>query len=216
LFPTLLTSALTATVAMALDPPPVAVTRGLEMRWVSTPGRLYQPQHWNGTAWMPLASPLLGNGESQAVAMATGRRLTEHRVLETTAATPVFSNLLTNPGFESGTGATAGRWSTTGAIHARTTDESESGSFSHAVRIENIGALPDSGLLWQTVPVSASTSYTVSFAAKQGARSPTYVQFFQVEWLDAEGVVLSSTGNRTFDGGAGSTGLPVCYRRRRW
>lgn len=184
-------------------PPMVQVRPGAELQWSTVTGRMYQAQRMVSGAWVNVGAVESGDGAAHSAAVAEGAAAAEYRVLETIPGQPVYAEALANGGFELGAGGTSTGWSMTGGIHTRTTEDASAGIYSHRAFIQNVGSIPGSGLLVQQAAVTPGAAWTFRFRAKQIATSPTYVQFYDVQWLDAGNAVLAATGNRAFTGGSG-------------
>jgi len=187
--------------------PRVSVTVGKELAWDSQEGKTYRVQ-WTksqtGDHWNDLTDASSGTGSEQSM-IDEGYRGRTYRILETTPASPGELEALANGGFEAGVDGLDG-WKASGGIHARESADRYSGSYSHRVQIENAGDDPGHGLLVQQAGVAGGEVtpggiYRFQFRAKQLPRTSSYVQFYDIEWLDSNGETLSSTGYLPFAGG---------------
>ena len=171
----------------------------VELSWPTTPGNTYQLQSSAAASgpWTDLGNEVAGDGAAGTLIdpVPPGRRF--YQVLETTPGTAPAPALPVNGGFE-----TAADWTLSGSQPpARATAAARSGSFGMRSHLQNIGSAPAEGGLSQRIAeqggtIVAGRTYDFSFQAKQVSAGPSYIQQYQVQWLNSNGNVL-----------AGGTGL---------
>ncbi|MCB1133312.1 MAG: fibronectin type III domain-containing protein, partial [Verrucomicrobiae bacterium] len=192
-------------------PQALSISQGNELVWSTAVGNTYQPQvSPTGDTWTNLGPELPGNGGVQT--LFSGEPDLFYQILEIVPGAPggpVTTNAAVNGGFESGDGDAADHWSAVSSqAPVRTGADAHLGSFSVRGRIVNAGAEPGEGLLVQRlVPqgssVTAGKTYVFSFWSKQISAGPSYVQQYEMQWLDGGGAVIGSTGLQTFSGTIG-------------
>lgn len=202
---TLIVSSASAQLSLAID-------SGMELEWATSSGQVYQVQ-WSRDAgpdasWNDLGPAVTGDGGPQRL-LDPAHSAGSYRVLAISRGEEVPSNALANGGFEAGDGAVAAGWTATGGIASRSDADRHEGAFSMHAKITNVGSTPGSGLLVQRVEpaggtVTAGGVYSFSFWARQISYGPSYVQYYQVEWLNASGGLTNSTGYQGFRGGDAS------------
>lgn len=188
--------------------PTVSVDQGTQVEWHTVVDRTYQLQQRGNDdpdEWQNLGEPVVGTNRPETfVDQVIGQ---QYRVIEQTQATPVATNALVNGGFESGSETDLVGWTLSSSIHSRYAADSHSGAYSLRTRIENEGSTPGHGLLTQQVSsaggsIQPGKTYHLMFWAKQVSFGPSYVQFYEVQWLNADGAVILATGYQAFEGGA--------------
>ena len=187
-------------------PPSLTISQGAGLSWSTTPGNNYQPQiSMGGGAWTDLGAEMPGDGQIQSVFSEATGDSPAYQVLEIIPGAPggpVTTNAVVNGGFESGSGADANNWAeTSGDPPARTSSDAHAGAFSMRGLITGLGR---EGKLTQTlVPqgssVTAGRTYGFSFWARQIDAGPSFVQQYEMEWLNGAGGVVGSTGLQNFN-----------------
>jgi CxxC motif-containing protein (DUF1111 family) len=181
----------------------------VELSWSTAAGNIYQIQ-WSSAAggpWADLGPPVPGDGGVKSLVDSVPRGHRNYQVLEIKPGVEAVPSLPVNGGFEDA----ASNWTLTGTQPpARTETDSRSGLFSMRSAIQNVGSSPSEAGLNQRIAVQgasvlAGQSYDFSFWAKQVSAGPSYVQQYQVQWLNSTGGVLGQggTGLVNFDGGVG-------------
>ena len=194
------------------EPLTLKVEEGVELSWSSTQGNTYQTQ-WASSAigpWNDLGSSLLGDGGRLSVfgPIEVGSRF--YRFEETVPSAEVLLEVPFNAGFESGTDGDPDNWLVGGNQPPfRTSDDAHSGSFCIRAVLENVGSLPSVGSLSQRVGdeggvIVEGESHDFSFWVKRVASGPSYVQQYEVQWLNAAGAAIGGTGIRNFSGQTGT------------
>ena len=184
------------------------IDAGVELSWDSIAGRTYQPQ-WAAEPdgpWFPLAESAAGSGGTHVLFDPGAGGGRHYRVLEIVEGTGPAPIAPLNGGFELGDGPLATHW-TAGASQPpqRSSAEARSGTHSMRVAITNATASPNEGLLTQDVvaqggSIGPGASYEFSFWAKQISSGPSYIQQYQVQWLNAANAVVGGTGLINFNG----------------
>ena len=111
-----------------------------------------------------------------------------------------------NPGFESGKDDDADSWGTALDCRPRRTDaDAHKGDFSMHCLLRNEGSKSSEGHLSQELggAIVGGLSYALSFWVKLVDVSPGYVQQYHLNWTDAAGDVVGTTGFRPFGGKLG-------------
>ena len=182
-----------------------------ELSWLAAQGNTDQLQRADkpGAPWTNLGVAAAGDGSVLAVVDPASTGL--HRVLETVPATPAALALPLNGDFEIPAGAGAAHWTVSGnQPPTHSTQAASSGSFSMRGRIVNVGSSSGEGGLSQQIAPEGGTlvaggSYDFSFRAKQVSAGPSYIQQYQVQWLNSSGNVLpGGTGLVNFNGNSGA------------
>ncbi len=116
------------------------------------------------------------------------------------------SSLVSNGDFESGKGTQADAWQTAASqFPVRTDAEAHGGSFSLHSRLLNEGGRPSEGLLNQAMigTVVGGQTYEFSFWVKQVSSGVSYVQQYDLQWLDRSGKGVGGKGLTNFSGTKG-------------
>lgn len=187
--------------------PTLSVEEGHEVIWSTTLGNTYQLQSAPSPTgpWSNLGADLPGDGNTQSHCEAPPSSL-HYQVLETIPGTDPTPTNPVNGGFELGTGAAADHWSTAAnQPPTRTAGDAHTGSFSMRCALNNIGSTPSEGLLEQLIvdeggTITPGQSYDFSFWIKQISVGPSYVQQYEVQWLNASNAYLGGPGLQTFNG----------------
>jgi hypothetical protein len=182
-----------------------------ELSWPTAPGNTYQLQRADNpdAPWSDLGEATAGDGSVLALVDPAPAGI--HRVLETVPGIPAAPALPVNGGFETAAGGGAAHWAVSGnQPPTRSSQAAHSGSFSMRGHIVNVGSSPGEGGLSQRIAPEGGTlvagaSYDFSFRAKQVSSGPSYIQQYQVQWLNSSGGVLSGgTGLTNFNGSPGT------------
>lgn len=192
----------------------LSIDSGSKLSWLSVAGTDYQLQQANDPAgpWVNLGSSIEGDGTEKSIYFDESTLLPHLRHEETTIVPGAGgSEAVVDGGFELGGGSSFIHWTTAGsAAPERWSSDARTGSHSMRGNIENVGATPQEALLFQFVAaeggsVSAGESYDFSFWAKQIRTGPSYIQQYEVQWLNASNSVVGSTGLQNFSGGSNWT-----------
>ncbi|MGJ8726520.1 MAG: di-heme oxidoredictase family protein [Roseibacillus sp.] len=186
------------------------LTIGFEsvLSWPTTSGRSYQLQGSSnsGVSWTNLGAELEGDDSNQIYLTSPEEEWTGYQVLETIPGTPAQPASPVNGSFEDGSGTIADHWST-GANQPpqRSNAEAHTGSYS----MHSSLSVADEGLISQLVvaaggSVTGGSGHDFSFWAKQISSGPSYVQQYEVEWLNSSNNTVGSSGLRSFSGTIGS------------
>jgi CxxC motif-containing protein (DUF1111 family) len=188
------------------------VRLGVELSWGTATGKTYELQSALDPMgpWTSRTTVMPGNGSTMVHHDFSGEWSRLYQVLETVPAIPAEPASPFNGGFEAGSGMSATGW-TVAASQApvRINTEAHTGSHSMHSALENVGSSPAEGLLIQSVAeaggsIEGGVSYDFSFWIKQGPTSPSYVQQYRLEWLDASNGLVGGTGLQNFNGVTGS------------
>jgi CxxC motif-containing protein (DUF1111 family) len=115
-----------------------------------------------------------------------------------------------NGGFEFGYGSLATNWNASASRPpVRTNLHAHSGSFSMRSALTNATSAPSEATLSQLVVAEGGTiaggqTYAFSFWTRQVTAGPSYVQQYQVQWLNGVGGVVGGSGLVNFNGVIGS------------
>ena len=194
--------------------PLLSVDAGVELRWPTTAGNTYQlqwsPNPGDAGPWTDLGEVIEGTGESALHYDRVTGGVRHYRVVEVVPGSDPVSLLPLNGGFESGSGSSADSWNTgAGQPPVRSSADAHSGSFSMHSVLNNVGGAPSEGLLNQSVAdgggaIVGGQTYAFSFWARQVNSGASYIQQYQMQWLDGGGGVVGGTGLVNFNGGNGS------------
>ncbi len=177
------------------------VQPGVQLSWLTNTKDTYHLQ-WSSNPvglWTDLIA-VTGNGTTNTVfdPIPGGTRL--YRVLDIIPGTPaVPGNLVTNGGFENGSGANASNWSVDTAVGGpvygvRTNNNPHSGSFDFQVYLASTGAGPVVQFNQSGIPVTGGTTYPFTFYANALTGSAGYNAQWRILW-NAGG----DTGYQTFN-----------------
>ena len=173
----------------------IKVQDGVNLSWQSVSENSYQPQISlnSGTTWSDIGAAITGNGLVQSY---YGLRLSDsqrYRVLEQTTGADVSLSVITNGGFESGTGAVPSNWATNNSSRMIRSDEKfRTGSYSMHSTVVNDGNTPSNNQLTQSITAAggsivAGKSYDLSFWVNEIRSGVSYVQQYQIQWLNSSG-----------------------------
>ena len=186
------------------------LTIGFEtvLSWPTTNGGSYQLQGSTQpeAPWTNLGTESPGNGIPQSYLTSSDQDWRFFRVIETIPGTPAQAASPLNASFEEGNNTLADHWSTGGNQRPqRTSSEARTGSFSMRSSL----AVASEGVMSQLVVAEGGTvtggqSHDFSFWAKQISSGPSYVQQYEVQWLDSSNNSLGSSGLQNFSGTIGS------------
>ncbi|MGJ8695453.1 MAG: di-heme oxidoredictase family protein [Verrucomicrobiaceae bacterium] len=132
-----------------------------------------------------------------------------YRVEEVVPGEEPLPEIPFNAGFESGTDEDPDNWTRGGnQVPVRTSDDAHSGSFCIRAALVNVNSVPSEGSLNQRIgsvggTIVAGESHDFSFWAKKVSSGPSYVQQYQLQWLDDAGSSLGGTGLKNFSGETG-------------
>ena len=181
----------------------------VEVTWPTSPGNSYQLQ-WSDTQggpWTDLGISMAGDGSVHSLVdpVPPGRRF--YQIQETVPATAPAPALPVNGGFETAVGGAAANWTLSGnQPPVRSADAAHSGSFGMRSLLQNNGTAPSEAGLSQRIAAQGGTivagqTYDFSFRAKQVSAGPSYIQQYQVQWLNSAGDILAGgTGLVNFTG----------------
>lgn len=198
---------------MANAQPLLTIQPGVELSWPTSTNNTYRPQ-WSlppgAGPWTDLTATSPGSGTTNTFFDAVPNGARQYQVLEIVPATAPTAGLPVNGGFELGNGVTASNWTTAASQPpVRTSAQAHSGSFSMRCLITNVMASPGEGMLEQFIAaqggsVTGGQTYEFSFWARQVSSGPSYVQQYQLQWLNGSGGVVGGTGLVNFNGTIGT------------
>lgn len=175
---------------------------GRSLNWQSTVGNSYQAQ-WsenNGLIWNNLGSSVSGIGAEQEHFDANYTNGRTYRILETSSTSA--TSLIENGGFEEGTDGIASHWDAgSSPTFARSLAAANTGNYSFHSTIENDGNTPSGARLIQSLPensIEPSQSYDLSFWIKEIRTGVSYVQQYEIQWLDQSNAVVGTSGLTSF------------------
>ncbi|HMJ92195.1 MAG TPA: di-heme oxidoredictase family protein [Candidatus Acidoferrum sp.] len=193
--------------------PGLCIQSGVNVSWPASTGNTYRVQ-WspNGGAgsWANLGGPLAGSGMTNSLYDPAPRGVRQYQVLEIVPGSTPSASIPVNGGFELGNEFVATNWSTTSSQRpVRTNLFAHSGSFSMRSALTNVSAAPSEATLSQLVVAEGGTvvggeTYAFSFWARQVTAGPSYIQQYQVQWLNSVGGVVGGSGLVNFNGVIGS------------
>jgi len=192
--------------------PRLTIESGVSVSWPTRTGHTYRVQ-WSPHAtgpWTNWGDPIVGGGTTNSLYDPAPPGVRHYQVLEIVPGSAPASAIPVNGGFESGDGFVATDWSAgAGQPPVRTALLAHSGSFSMRSALTNTTAAPAEGTLSQRVAAQGGTvaggqTYTFSFWAHQVTAGPSYLQQYQVQWLDEAGGVVGGSGLVNFSGVIGS------------
>ncbi len=192
--------------------PALSIETGVEVSWPTATGNTYQPQ-WSpaaGGPWTDLGQLVPGDGATHSLYEPASSGSRCYQVVEVVPGMDPPPSLPVNGGFEAGSGIAADHW-TAGASQppVRTSGDAYSGSFSMRCALANSGSAPREGALSQNLVANGGTlvagaTYDFSFWAEQVSSGPSYIQQYQVQWLNSSNVVVGGSGLVDFNGVIGS------------
>ncbi len=192
--------------------PALNIETGVEVSWPTTPGNTYQPQGSPGPAgpWTDLGGAVPGDGTTHSLYEAAVSGSRSYQIVEIVPGSDPVPSVPMNGSFEAGSGIAASHW-TIGASQppVRLSGDAHTGSFSMRCTLANVGSAPAEGLLNQLVVAQGGTlaggvTYDFSFWAKQVTSGPSYIQQYQVQWLNSTNGVVGGSGLVNFNGVIGT------------
>ncbi|MEP4076357.1 di-heme oxidoredictase family protein [Haloferula sp.] len=186
--------------------PQLHIDVGNQLNWTSSNGNTYQLQGAPDAAgpWSDLGDSTIGDGSIQTYFDPAGSIGSHYQLVETTPGTDPPPLLPLNGGFETGTESEPENWTTSASQEPiRTDTESHSGGFCVQSALANIGTAPSEGILTQTIgdegeSIVEGESYDFSFWAKQVSSGPSYIQQYELQWLNEMNAVVGGTGLKNF------------------
>ncbi len=185
----------------------------VELSWPTSLGNTYQLQ-WSGGAggpWTDLGTAIAGDGSVHSLVDPVPPGTRTYQVLEALPGTDPTPVLPVNGGFEIAGGGSAANWTSTGnQAPVRSDAAAHSGSFSMRSALQNVGTATKEGGLNQRIvaaggSVRVGQSHDFSFWAKQVSAGDSYVQEYEVQWLNSSNAVLGGgTGLARFSGSPGT------------
>ena len=211
---------LAATVILALHEmrafggqPTLDIQSGVNVSWPTSTGNIYQVR-WSPNPdagpWANLGGAVIGDATTKSLYDPIPRGARHYQVLEIVPGSTPVASIPLNGGFELGNGSIATNWNASAnRPPVRTNLHAHSGSFSMQSALTNATAAPSEGTLSQLVVAQGGTvvggqMYTFSFWARQVTVGPSYIQQYQVQWLNNVGGVVGGSGLVNFNGVIGS------------
>jgi hypothetical protein len=178
-----------------------------QISWTAFSTNYYQPQKSDDNSTWSNLGPLLTG--STVTSVYDSAPAAYYQVLE---ITPVTSEAIVDGGFEVDDGFGGPfYWTLVGTQQpTRISSDFHSGASCISISVTNTAATPNTSEVQQGLsyagggPVSAGNTYNFSFWAKQIGSGISYVQQYNVMWLDSSGGVVGSVGWTTFTGGNGT------------
>ncbi len=175
---------------------------GQSLSWPTTVGHMYQAQRAASASgpWQNLGAARSGTGGTLTVTDLSQSGPRHYRVLETVPGSATGPSVVVNGGFEAGSGPSADDWTAVASQPpVRSDTQARTGSYSMRARIVNEGASANEGLLSQRLSevgsgVVGGRAYDFSFYARQVSVGPSYIQQYELQWLNADGGALGGTG----------------------
>jgi CxxC motif-containing protein (DUF1111 family) len=190
----------------------LSIQSGVNLSWPAVTGNTYRVQ-WSpnaGGSWMDLSAPMPGNPLTNSFYDPAAPGARHYRVWEIIPGSTPATSIPVNGGFEVGSGVVASNWNAGAARPPmRTNLHAHSGSFSMRCALTNVTGAAMEGTLSQLVVAQGGTiasgqTYAFSFWARQVTSGPSYVQQYQLQWLNSVGAVVGGSGLVNFNGTLGS------------
>ena len=189
--------------------PVVTAQIGATLNWPNIVGDTYELQSSaDNSHWTDLAGILNGDGTTNSLFISGAVAVKNYyRVLEVTSPLSSGNSVVSNGGFEFGSGTNATGWSVGGTqFPVRSNVAAHSGSFSLDLAVTNSGSTPNTSSFAQTLTngaVSAGISYNFSFWIKQVSSGVSYVENYRLTWLNSGGGTTGTVGYNGFNGSLG-------------
>jgi beta-glucanase (GH16 family) len=192
------------------SPIPVGIQSGGLVTWPTTNGTMWVLQAGSGgNIWSNLLGPTAASGLTNTYFDALWPvQHPQYQVMQTTVGT---GNLVVNSGFETGSGAVPGSWSTVGSqLPTRVSTYVHGGSYAMQLLVTNASSTPNTSEIDENIggaggaPVVAGQSYTFSFWARQISSGVSYVQNYGLTWLNSSSGSVGSVGLSPFTAGNGA------------
>ncbi len=210
--PTVAAFLMVATLAASYAQPALQLETGFELSWPTSVGNSYQPQGSPnpGGPWTNLGPPVPGDGMTHLLYQPAASGPGRYQIVESVPGSASTPPLPVNGGFEAGTGTSANAWTVSGTQPpVREGGAAHGGSFIMRCALSNVGSAPKEGILSQNAVASGGTligggNYDFSFWVKQVTAGPSYVQQYQVQWLNSSNGVVGGSGLVNFSGEIGA------------
>ncbi len=203
----------TGTAAKGVQPV-LSIQSGVKLNWPTTTGVTYRvqwsPNPGGAGPWIDLSAPVIGDATTNSLYDPVPSGARHYQILEIVPGSIPIPSIPVNGGFEFGNGTNATNWSVTASQPAvRTSAEAHGGAFSMRCALTNAGAAPSESMLSQLVAaqggaVVGGQTYAFSFWVRQETAGPSYVQQYQVQWLNSGNGVSGGSGLVNFNGVIGS------------
>ena len=210
--PTVAAFLVSVAVIVADAQPALHIEAGVELSWPTSVGNSYQPQTSPnlGGPWTDLGPAVPGDGMAHLLYHPAASGPRRYQIVETVPGSDPTPPLPVNGGFEVGIGTSANAWTASGTQPpVREGGASHGGSFVIRCALSNVGSAPREGLLSQYAVASGGTlaageTYDFSFWIKQVSAGPSYVQQYQLQWLNSSNGVVGGSGLVNFNGVIGA------------
>jgi hypothetical protein len=172
---------------------------GAQVSWPTVSGNSYTPQSSpDNVNWTNLENALIGDGTTNSLFVLDSGLRNYFRVLGITTPLNSGNSVISNGGFESISGASPLGWSLGGSqLPTLDSQASHSGTNSMALTVTNTASTPNTSTISQTLTngsIVAGDSYNFTFWAMQIGSGASYVQNYQLNWLNSSGGNLGSVG----------------------
>ena len=192
--------------------PTLAIETGVELSWSTTLGNSYQPQSSPNLSgpWTALGPAAPGDGLAHSLYQPAGNAARRFQLVEIVPGSDPLPAIPVNGGFEAGGGTSANSWIAAGTQPpVRDGGAAHGGSFAMRCALSNVGNAPKEGILSQNAVASGGTlaggeTYGFSFWVKQVTVGPSYLQQYQVQWLNSSNGVVGGSGLVNFNGVIGA------------
>lgn len=192
---------------------PIAIESGVSVRWPTSVGNTYQVQ-WSPNPddgpWVNLSETMNGDATTNSLYDPVPPGIRHYQVLEIAPGSTPTASIPVNGGFELGNGSMVSHWNVSASRPpVRSNLHAHAGSCSMLSALTNATAAPAEASLSQLVVAEGGTiaggqTYAFSFWARQVTAGPSYVQQYQVQWLNNAGGVVGGSGLVNFNGVIGS------------
>ena len=179
---------------------PVTIDCGTQLSWETVKGFEYQLQvseSRQDEEWQDRGARVAGTGRRHSV-FHPGNGKAGFRILCMRPGFLRLPDLLSNGSFERGQDTVAEAWRSTGSQPlARSRVDAHNGSFSMHCKLSNVESTPVESLLSQIVQspegkIQTEDTWSLSFRTKTVNAGPSYIQQYQLAWLDESGQTLES------------------------
>ncbi|HEV2453811.1 MAG TPA: glycosyl hydrolase, partial [Verrucomicrobiae bacterium] len=189
--------------------PVLNIQAGEQISWPSINGNSYTPQSsLDNVHWTNLENSLAGNGTTNFLFASDAGLGNYFRVLEMTIPLNSSISVISNGGFELTNGANPLAWTLSGSqLPTLDSQASHSGNNSMELAVTNTASTPNTATISQTSTngsIVAGASYNFSFWTMQISSGVSYVQNYQLNWLNSGGGSIGSVGWNPITAGYGT------------
>ena len=207
-----------ASTANAQSQVQLAIQPGVQLSWLENTNDTYHLQ-WStnpSSTWTDLIAAAIGNGTTNTVFDPVPSGTRTYQLLDIVPGVPSSSSLVTNGGFESGTGSTASNWTVDtaagGPVYGvRTNDNPHGGSYNFEVHLASTGAGPVVQFNQTVVSVTGGTTYPFTFYASALTGSQGCNAQWRILWNTGgdTGYQMYSPGNGVYASISNSVTAPA-------